>query len=172
MKKFGQISLALACLYISNAVHAESLTIERIFQSPALEGTAPKNLKISPDGKRVTFLKGKESDYEKYDLWEYDVQAGQTRMLFDSDDLISGKEVLSDEEKARRERMRESGSGIIEYFWSSDGSALLFPLAGDAYYLKLGEKKARQLLDTEEFETDIKLSPKGNYISYIREQNL
>lgn len=101
MKKLDQIFLALVCLYISNTVYAESLTIERIFQSPALEGTAPKNLQISPDGKRVTFLKGKESDYQKYDLWEYDVQAEQTRMLFDSNDLISGKEILSDKERAR-----------------------------------------------------------------------
>ena len=77
-----------------------------------------------------------------------------------------------DEEKARRERMRLSGSGIVSYQWSDDGTALLFPLGGDVYYHKLGEKGAKQLLDTDAFETDIKLSPKGNYISFIRDQNL
>ncbi len=172
MKTLFQNSIALCCVLFSAFSYSEALTIERIFQSLALEGSSPKNLKVSPDGKRVTFLKGKQRDYEKYDLWEYDVASGKTRILFDSDDLISGEVELSDEEKARRERMRESGSGIIEYFWSSDGTALVFPLAGDAYYLKLGEKNTKQLLDTEAFETDIKLSPKGNYISYIREQNL
>lgn len=173
MKKL--ISLcALVVAHCTGAIAAtsESLSIERIFQSPSLSGSAPNSLKISPDGRRVTFLKGKETDYERYDLWEYDVASGQTQMLFNSDDLHTGDEVLSDEEKARRERMRVYGSGIMEYHWSADGKALLFPLAGDAFYYRLGDKDAKRLLQTPEFETDIRFSPKGNYVSYIREQNL
>lgn len=162
----------LATLTFQPVFANESLSIERIFQSPALGGAEPKSLKVSPDGKRVTFLKGKDTDYERQDLWEYDVESGQTRLLFNSDDLTDGNEQLSDEEKARRERQRIRGSGIIEYFWSADGSALLFPLAGDAFYYKLGENKAKRLLATPEFETDIQFSPKGNFISFIREQNL
>ncbi|MCV2884674.1 S9 family peptidase [Aestuariibacter sp. AA17] len=154
------------------AMANDSLTIERIFQSPALGGTEPKALKVSPDGKRVTFLQGKKTDYERYDLWEYIVETGETRMLFNSDDLHTGNEVLSDEEKARRERMRVHGTGIMEYHWSADGSALLFPLAGDAFYFKLGQQHAKKILDTDSFETDIRFSPKGNYISFIRNQNL
>jgi dipeptidyl-peptidase-4 len=175
MKKPSYFLLCLIALTVSitGKVNAsENLSIKRIFQSPALQGSAPNSLKVSPDGKRVTFLQGKESDYERYDLWEYNIATGKTQTLFDSDELHSGPEVLSDEEKARRERMRLSGSGIVSYHWSQDGKALLFPLAGDAYYFRLGDKKAQKILNTEEFETDIKLSPKGNYISYIRAQNL
>lgn len=157
---------------LSTAIQAQTLTIERIFESPSLDGNAPRNLKVSPDGERVTFLKGKQTDYERLDLWEYHIESGETRMLFDSDDLHSGEENLSDEEKARRERMRLSGSGIVSYEWSVDGKSLLFPLGGDVYYYQLGQKEAQQLLDTEAFETDIKLSPKGNYISFVRDQNV
>ena len=145
---------------LSTALNAETLTIERIFSSPSLDGNAPRSLKVSPDGQRVTFLKGKQTDYERLDLWEYHIESGQTRMLFDSNDLQSGEEVLSDEEKARRERMRLSGSGIVSYQWSDDGKALLFPLGGDVFYHKLGEKGAKQLLDTDAFETDIKFHQK------------
>ena len=74
------------------------------------------------------------------------------------------------EEKARRERLRLSGSGIVSYHWSM--ARLIFPLAGDVYYYRLGDKSATRLVETPEFETDVKLSPQGNYISYIREQNL
>ena len=172
MKKLITLCAVALTGYTGFASASQPLSIERIFQSPSLSGSAPKSLKVSPDGKRVTFLKGKETDYERYDLWEYDVASGETRVLFDSDDLHSGKEVLSDEEKARRERMRVHGSGIMEYHWAADGKALLFPLAGDAFYYKLGEKQARRLLQTPEFETDIRFSPEGNYVSYIREQNL
>ena len=169
------IRLLILCLIafsISQSAVAKKLTIERMFSSPALQGPSVRGLKISPDGSRVTFLKGKESDYERLDLWEYNIASGATKLLFDSDDLHSGEEVLSDEEKARRERMRLRGSGIVSYQWSKDGKSLLFPLAGDIYYYKVGEKKARKVVSTAEFETDVRFSPKANYISFIREQNL
>ena len=159
-------------LLLSPLVNAKKLTIERIFSSPSLSGNSMRGLQISPDGSRVTFLKGKESDYEKMDLWEYHIASGKTQLLFDSNDLISGEEVLSDEEKARRERMRIRGSGIVSYQWSEDGEALLFPLGGDVYYYRVGEKKARKIIDTPQFETDVRFSPKSTHLSYIREQNL
>jgi dipeptidyl-peptidase-4 len=166
-------SLALWSVNVAGNNHPEAvLGIERIFQSPSLQGAAQKKLKVSPDGKRVTFLQGKETDYERLDLWEYDIISGKTQLLFDSDDLSTGLEVLSDEEKARRERMRLSGSGIVSYQWSNDGKALLFPSSGDAYYYRLGDKKAQQVIQTTEFETDVKLSPKGNFVSYVRDQDL
>ena len=171
----NRLIITLACAFgfsLTSNVNAETLSIERIHQSPSLSGSTPKGIQVSPDGQRVTFLKGKEADYDRYDLWEYHIPTGKTQILFDSDDLHTGPEVLSDEEKARRERMRVYGSGIITYDWSNDGNALLFPLAGDVYYFKIGDKKAKRLLETDAFETDIKFSPKGNYISYIREQNL
>ncbi len=170
---FRSLLLSLPLLTVMvQPVLAESISIERIFSSPGLDGGAPKNVQMSPDGQRVTFLKGKVTDYERYDLWEYHIASGETRVLFDSDDLHTGPEQLSDEEKARRERQRIHGSGIMSYQWSNDGKALLFPLAGDVYYYSLGAKKARHLVNTPEFETDIRFSPKAQYISYVRAQNL
>ena len=150
----------------------EQLSIERIHQSPALAGSTPEKLKISPDGKRITFIRGKAEDYQRYDLWQYEVASGKTEILFDADDLSTGEQKLSDEEKARRERQRQYGSGIMSYQWSADGQALIFPLGGDAYYADVSTKKVRKLIDTDAFETDIKLSPKGTFISFVREQNL
>ncbi len=164
--------LITGLLCLSPWVMAEKLTPERIYSSPSLSGETLRGLQISPDGKRVTFLKGKKDDYERLDLWQYDIKTGKTSMLFNSDDLHSGNETLSDEEKARRERLRLSGSGIVSYQWSNDGKALLFPLGGDVFYWKVGDKKARKLIETPQFETDVKFSPKGNFVSYIRDQNL
>lgn len=64
---------------LSTAVQAAPLDIERIFASPSLDGNAPRALKVSPDGERVTFLKGKQTDYERLDLWEYHIDSGETR---------------------------------------------------------------------------------------------
>ena len=154
------------------APSAEKLTIERIYSSPSLNGQTPKSLKFSPDGTRVTYLQGKAEDLHRYDLWEYNLARKENKLLVDSQSLFSGPENLSDEEKARRERQRIYGVGIMEYQFSQDGSALLFPLNGDIYYYHLATKTAKRLTETVGFETDVKFSPKGNFVSYIREQNI
>ncbi len=169
-----RLALALSLgLCLTGSPSAEELTVERIYDSPALEGETIKGLKMAPDGSRATFLRGKSTDYERLDLWEYNIKDGKTQILFDSDGLHTGDEKLSEEEEARRERLRLSGSGIVSYEWARDGKALAFPLAGDVYYWKVGsEEGAQKVVSTPEFETDIQFSPKGNYLSFIREQNL
>lgn len=170
MKRTAYLSFLLITLFAT--AQADRLTVERIYSSPALQGEAIRGLKLSPDGSRVTFLRGKEEDYERLDLWEYNVESGETRLLFDSDELHQGDENLSDEEKARRERLRLSGTGIVDYQWSEDGKALFFPLAGDIYYWKVGQEQARKVVSTPQFETDVKFSPEGSFLSFIRDQNL
>ena len=172
--KFSYLKVFIVlCLSICNKpVNAEKLTIERIFSAPALNGHSPKSLKISPNGKRVTFLQAKANNVNRYDLWEYNLEGNKSQLLVDSDTLFNGEEQLSDEEKARRERQRTYGSGIIEYLFSPNGQALLFPLNGDVYYYRLKDKTVKRLTKTSAFETDIKFSPKGNFVSFIRQQNI
>lgn len=167
-----RILLALIGIVFAGVGFAEPLTIERLFSDPALKGSVPRALEYSPDGRRVTFLKGREEDYNRYDLWEYNIADRQSRILVNSDSLHSGAETLSDEEKARRERQRLYGSGIMRYSWSEDGESLLFPLAGDIYYYELRTGSARRLTETKTFETDVRVSPLGRQVSFIREQDI
>lgn len=169
MKK---ILLSLAIL-MATPVHAEKLTLEAITGSASLSGPSLNNAKISPDGKRVTFLRGKEQAANQLDLWEYNIASGKTQLLVDSKELISGEEVLSDEEKARRERQRIAGfSGIVDYQWGSDGNTLLFPLGGVLYLYDLMHANSKKITTGDGFATDPKISPRGNYVSFIRERDL
>jgi dipeptidyl-peptidase-4 len=97
-------------------------------------------------------------------------------MLVDSAVVLPGEEVLSDEEKARRERQRTAAlSGIVEYQWSPDGKALLFPLGGELYLYDLarsGKDAVRKLTNGGGFATDPKISPRGGFVSFIRGRNL
>ena len=172
LKKIKHLSLAVPLIVGAITVQAKPLSLERIFDDPSLSGKSPVQLKFSPDGSRVTYLQGKTDDYNRYDLWEYNLEDNTNRVLVDSAELFSGPENLSDEEKARRERQRIFGKGILEYTWSTDGKALLFPLNGDLYYYDLASAKSKKLTNTDAFETDARFSPKGNYVSFIREQNL
>ncbi|HSG52488.1 MAG TPA: S9 family peptidase [Rheinheimera sp.] len=151
---------------------AKELELERLFADPSLSGTTPRALTMAPDGSRVTYLKGKAEDANRLDLWQYHIKQGKHSLLVDADSLVSGAETLSDEEKARRERMRLFASGIISYSWAKNSDALLFPLNGDLYYYQLEQKQAKKLTDTSAFETDATISPGGRYVAFIREQNL
>ncbi|PPJ42895.1 MULTISPECIES: S9 family peptidase [unclassified Pseudoxanthomonas] len=156
--------------------HAEKLTLEAITGSAPLSGPTLTKPQVAPDGARVTFLRGKDRDRNRLDLWEYDVASGQTRLLVDSSVVLPGEEVLSDEEKARRERQRIAAlSGIVDYQWSPDGKALLFPLGGELYLYdlsKTGKAAVRKLTNGGGFATDPKISPKGGFVSFIRDRNL
>jgi dipeptidyl-peptidase 4 len=167
---------ALMTLATALPAHAEKLTLEAITGSAPLSGPTLAKPQIAPDGSRVTFLRGKDSDRNRLDLWEYHVASAQTRLLVDSSVLLPGEEVLSDEEKARRERQRIAGqSGIVDYQWSPDGKTLLFPLGGELYLYQLektGAQAVRKLTDGDGFATDPKISPKGGFVSFIRERNL
>lgn len=164
---------ALVVLLPAAAMASDSLTVERMFSAPKLSGPTPSRLKISPDSSRVTFLRASDTDVNRQNLWEYSLADNELRMLVDSAEVSSGPERLSDEELARRERMRVAGTtGIVSYDFSDDGRLLLFPVAGDLYVYDLGKRKSIQVTDTDETETDPKLSPSGRYVSFIREQNL
>lgn len=163
-----RLFLALTVLTAS----AEKLTLEAIYTSPGLSGPSLRSPKFSPDNKLVTYLQNHPDDKKHYDLWAYDLTTKKHTRLVNSDDLIEGEEVLSDEEKSRRERMRINASGIISYQWDHAGEALLFPLGGDLFHYTLSTKKSRQLTMTEAFELDAKFSPDGKKVAFVREQNL
>ena len=85
--------LTLALMFPTHAP-AEQLTLDRIFANPSLSGETPRSLKLSPDGQRVTFLQGRTDEQQRLDLWVYELDTGQTRMLVDSRRLTGGVEQL------------------------------------------------------------------------------
>ncbi len=165
------LSLAAAFLLSSTPVLAADLTLERVFQSPALQGAAPRLPKLSPDGRLATLLKNRAADRDRYDLWAVDTATGQARMLVDSEKLGTGAEV-SEEEKMRRERARIAGTkGITAYDWAPDGRSILVPIDGDLYLASL-DGSARRLTNTKETEVDAQVSESGRLLSFVRNQNL
>jgi dipeptidyl-peptidase-4 len=155
---------------------AKDLTVERLFEAPDLAGPSLRLARFSPDGRYVSYLRGRDDAPTVYDLWAYDIAAGRHRVLVDSRVLVPQEGALSAEEEARRERQRIAAlRGIVEYQWSPDSRALLFPLAGDLYHYDLakpGARAVRRLTATESFETDPRYSPRGRYVSFVREQDL
>jgi dipeptidyl-peptidase-4 len=177
--RFGA-SLCLAALSawagLAAPAHAESLPLERLFAAPDLSGPTLRGVKISPDGRLVAYLRARDDDKDRFDLWAYEIPTGRHRQLVDSRTLAGADRALSAEEEARRERQRTSAySGIVEYSFAPDSHQLLIPLNGDLYVYDLARKPAdavRRLTSTDGYETDARFSPRSHFVSFVRDQNL
>ncbi len=167
--------LAAALAITASPAMAEKLSIDRIFNGGSLNGAAVRGLAVSPDGKRVTFLRARPDDQHTFDLWEYNLADQSMQRLVDASSLSAAGNQLSDAERARRERQRTAGlHGILRYQWSPDGSKLLIPVNGTLYLYDLAAAKGKRItaLDTGGDVIDPKISPAGHYVSYVQGQNL
>jgi dipeptidyl-peptidase-4 len=166
-----RLTVCLIAAMLAAPAFAERLTLDRIQADPALSGPGVRNLRVSPDGEHITFLRGREDNQFQLDLWEFNTRDKTTRRLVDSKVLVPN-ENISLEEKARRERARTASlSGILNYSWSPDGKQLLVPIAGDLYLVDAAHPdKARKVASGN--VADPKISPKGRYVSFIRNQNI
>ncbi|AXE66394.1 peptidase S9 [Hyphomonas sp. CACIAM 19H1] len=150
---------------------APRLTPERLYASPSLSGSTPRAVRFSPDGKRVTFLKPRAEESARYDLWQFDVATGAQSLLVDSTAVDPADAELSEEEKALRERKRiASVRGIADYAWGT-ADTIIVPAGGDIHLvtLKASGPETRRLTQTDAFEYDAKVSPRGTHVSFIRD---
>ena len=175
LRSLGLAATVALTLAHSTAAPAQTapkpLTLERVFAAPSLTGSAPRGLKLSPDGKLVTLLRNRADDVERYDLWAIDPATGAARMLIDSKALGSGA-ALSEAEKMQRERARIGNlKGIVDYLWSPNGQAILVPLDGDLYLADLGGK-VRRLTNTPVGELNPAVSKTGRFVSFVRDGNV
>ena len=165
-----------AAFCLAGTAKAEKLSLERLFSAPDLNGPVLRGVEISPDGKLVAYLRAREDDKDRFDLWAYDLGARKHRRLVDSRALAGADKALSADEEARRERQRTSAfSGIVEYSFAPDSHQLLIPLNGDLYLYDLARKAGgavRRLTNTEGYETDARFSPHSRFVSFVRDQNL
>lgn len=163
---------ALAALLVATPAVAEQLPPKRIFESPDISGPRARGVKLSPDGKSVTYIKTRADDLAVSDLWIADVAGGAPRLLLDGKLLAPAERELSEAEKARRERAGVATRGVVDYAWDSQGRTILAPVEGDLWIYEVATKRARQLTRTPTDEIDAKVSPKGGYVSFVRDDNL
>lgn len=148
------------------------LTPERVFANPSLSGPVARGVSLSPDGELVAFLRSRPDDVDVLDLWAAPTGAGEPYKLLDARALVPDAGELSEAEKARRERMRISQRGVVEYSWDEQGRYILAPLEGDIFLAARADGSVRRLTETEADEIDAKVSPEGRFVSYVRDQDL
>ncbi|MBV8035879.1 alpha/beta fold hydrolase [Roseateles sp.] len=169
--------LAAACVTSAALAQPSALSLERITADPPLAGRLPRQAEISPGGQWVSFLRPSQADSEVLELWAQPAAGGEPRKLVAAADLLGGAEQrLSEAEKMALERQRISQRGITGYQWcGGDDSALLFPLSGDLYLVRLGAggPQAQRLTNTPDApKQDPRCAPDGKSLAYVQAGNL
>ncbi|MEU5145030.1 prolyl oligopeptidase family serine peptidase [Streptomyces sp. NPDC021139] len=128
---------------------------------------APRSFTVAPDGSRVAFLRSGTGTDRANSLWVLDVEEGGERVAADPRALLGDtEERLSPEERARRERSREGGAGIVGYATDSAVELASFALSGRLFTAELRVGTAREL-PTPGPVIDPRPSPDGRHIAYV-----
>ncbi|MEU5277246.1 prolyl oligopeptidase family serine peptidase [Streptomyces asoensis] len=128
---------------------------------------APRSFTVAPDGSRVVFLRSGSGTDRTGALWVLDPADGTERPAADPRTLLgSASEDLSPQERARRERSREGGAGIVGY--ATDGAVELasFALSGRLFTAELQAGTASELTVPGPV-IDPRPSPDGRLVAYV-----
>lgn len=127
----------------------------------------PTTARATPDAKTIVFLRSGSRDRVN-SIYGFDVETGRTRTIIEPNRILGeGGETLTPEEVARRERMRLTTSGFVDYEILPDGTQLLTSLAGKLYLVALADGTMRTL-ETNGAVDAPKVSPDGRLVAYVR----
>jgi dipeptidyl-peptidase-4 len=130
----------------------------------------PRTVTVSPDGRRVVFLRSAGGSDPVNALWVLDVDTGTERCVADPLALLGepddGIADLPPAERARRERAREGAGGITSYATDRAVTVVAFALAGRLFAGGLLSGQARELA-VEGPVFDPRPDPTARQIAYV-----
>ncbi|TDU91097.1 dipeptidyl-peptidase-4 [Kribbella voronezhensis] len=128
----------------------------------------PTSFSLSPDGRRLLFLRSRGPEDRTGCLWILD--DGGERLLVAPDEL-GADGPIPPAELIRRERTRQSGSGIVGYSADSALRTVVFALNGDLWALNLEDTKPKRV-QTAGPVVDPRLDPTGRRVAYVTDRAL
>ena len=131
----------------------------------------PRSFTVAPDGSRVIFIRSHSGSDAVNTLWSLDTATGNERELLDPRTLNTDLSELTAAELRQRERAREGASGVTGYACNRDATRAVTVLGGSVVLIDLISGDAMMpSIETGVF--DVRLSPDGNTISYLRGSSL
>lgn len=124
----------------------------------------PRDFQVSADGRRVAFLRSQGPEDPVNCLWVLDVATGGERLVFDPRQAGHGSD-LPLAERARRERVRETGEGVVSYDTDSALAVAVFAFGGPLWRVDLDTGSATTL-PARPSAFDPRLSPDGQRVAY------
>ena len=171
------VSIATALIATTAIAASPTISLDRLFSDPPVQGRIPRQAELSPAGHWVGFLRPSAADSEELELWAQPAAGGEPRRLASGSELLAGRgQQLSEAEKMALERRRISEHGITSWQWCGrDDRRLLFPLGGALWLVQLDADGARAHAlagATADPARDPRCSPDGHQVAFVRGGNL
>lgn len=133
----------------------------------------PRAFVVSPDGRRVAFLRALSGTSREHALWVYVVGEDSERLVADPTALLgSGEETLTIEEQARRERLRVTSSGVVAYSTDVNATVAAFALSSRLFVVDLVGCAPPREIRTPVPVVDPQVDPTGRRVAYVGTRSL
>src|SRR4051794_23178534 len=123
----------------------------------------PRSVSICADGSRVLFLRAMAGDDPRTGLWCLDLPDGDERLVVDP--TVEADAELPPEERARRERARETASGVVAYSVDEAGRTAVYAATGALHVVDVASGDVRALVATRPY--DPRIDPTGTRVAYV-----
>jgi dipeptidyl-peptidase-4 len=152
------------------AASFKPLTVDRIYVEPSLSGRLTHGIAWTPDSKQISFFESKGAGKEaRTELWALEVASGQRRLLLSTEKLES---LLPADAQRTTQATGLGRHAPAEYQWAPGGGALLCQGPTSLAWFDLKTQASRTLVSGKESIADPKISPDGQFVSFVRNHNL
>jgi dipeptidyl-peptidase 4 len=127
----------------------------------------PRGFTVAPDGSRIVFLRSAAGDDPSLRLSVREVASGTERVVADPAVILGGTgEEVPPEERARRERTRQTAAGVVAYTTDDQVRLAVFTLSGRLFTADLADGTIRELPAAGPV-FDPRPNPAGSHIAYV-----
>lgn len=168
------VSIHPLCLIAKQAPQAAAqsgqLTVDRIYSQPSLSGRLTRGVIWSPDSKLLTFFETKGAGKDaKPELWSMNPATGERTVLISADKL---ENVLPPPPSKQSQATGAGRHAPSQYQWAPGSDALLFVATESLAWFDLKSQTSRVLVSGKAELSDVKISPDGKFVSFIRDHNI
>ena len=157
-----------------NETHLDTppIPIEEIARYPLPGTIIPASLAFSPDDRLVTYLLSPQGNLTRQ-LYAFDIQTKQHRLLAEPPGGGLTEENVSLEEALRRERVRQRELGVTQYAWAGGAMRILLPFQAGVFVSDGDGEPPRKLLESQGAPIqDAQFSPDGEWVAYVQDAEL
>ena len=161
--------------YIPLIPSSEAAVADAIGLTSNFRNGAPRSFRFSKDGLRLFFLRSASGRERQLDLWYREGSSGKEVIVWSAGKPPKSTSASSPLDAANRDhqaRVREFGTGIVDFDIDSAGARCAFSLDGRLHLLDIREEIRALRVTKQDEVSSVRISPDGSHLSYLSNEQL